>query len=263
MPVQYGSILEEHRAVRERVGLFDLSHMGELYVEGPEAGAALASALVSDPPRLAIGRAHYSMICAPTAGSSTTSSSTGWRRPRFLVVANAGNAAIVSDALAERLKGFKAVLDDRSLATGLPRRPGPPRRRGPRPADGCRPGRPALLRGRRGFGGGRSRPDRADRLHRRGRLRDLRRQRPRPLGCGRSSSMRCGRTTVCRLGWGPATPSGSRPGCRSTATSSIAPRTPTRPVSAGSSSSTSPASSSVVPRSRRSPATDPRGDSSA
>ncbi|MEA2631241.1 MAG: aminomethyltransferase, partial [Chloroflexota bacterium] len=62
MPVQYGSILEEHRAVRERVGLFDLSHMGELYVEGPEAGAALASALVSDPPRLAIGRAHYSMI---------------------------------------------------------------------------------------------------------------------------------------------------------------------------------------------------------
>ncbi|HEX7471622.1 MAG TPA: hypothetical protein VF323_00955, partial [Candidatus Limnocylindrales bacterium] len=41
MPVQYGSILEEHRAVRERAGLFDLSHMGELFVEGPEAGAAL------------------------------------------------------------------------------------------------------------------------------------------------------------------------------------------------------------------------------
>ena len=39
MPVQYSSIIEEHRAVRERVGLFDLSHMGELYVEGPEAGA--------------------------------------------------------------------------------------------------------------------------------------------------------------------------------------------------------------------------------
>ena len=39
MPVQYTSILDEHRAVRERVGLFDLSHMGELLVEGPEAGA--------------------------------------------------------------------------------------------------------------------------------------------------------------------------------------------------------------------------------
>ena len=64
MPVQYGSIIEEHRTVRERVGLFDLSHMGELYVEGPEAGPALAAALVSDPPSLAIGRAQYSMICA-------------------------------------------------------------------------------------------------------------------------------------------------------------------------------------------------------
>ena len=39
MPVQYGSIIEEHRAVRTTAGLFDLSHMGELYVEGPEAGA--------------------------------------------------------------------------------------------------------------------------------------------------------------------------------------------------------------------------------
>ena len=119
MPVQYGSILEEHRAVRERVGLFDLSHMGELYVEGPEAGAALASALVSDPPRLAIGRAHYSMICAADGGIIDDLIVYRLAEARFLVVANAGNAAIVSDALAERLKGFKAVLDDRSLATGL------------------------------------------------------------------------------------------------------------------------------------------------
>ena len=57
MPVQYGSIIDEHRTVRERVGLFDLSHMGELYVEGPKAGLALASALISDPPSLAVGRA--------------------------------------------------------------------------------------------------------------------------------------------------------------------------------------------------------------
>jgi aminomethyltransferase len=119
MPVQYGSILEEHRAVRERVGLFDLSHMGELYVEGPEAGAALASALVSDPPRLAIGRAHYSMICAPDGGIIDDLIVYRLAEARFLVVANAGNASIVSDALAERLKGFKAVLDDGSLATGL------------------------------------------------------------------------------------------------------------------------------------------------
>jgi aminomethyltransferase len=119
MPVQYGSIIEEHRTVRQTVGLFDLSHMGELYVEGPEAGAALASALVSDPPSLAVGRAQYSMMCVPDGGIVDDLIVYRLAEERFLVVANAGNAPIVSDALAERLKGFSAVLDDRSLATGL------------------------------------------------------------------------------------------------------------------------------------------------
>ena len=119
MPLQYSSIIAEHRAVRERVGLFDLSHMGELHIEGPDAGPALAAALVTDPPRLAIGRAHYSMICAPSGGIIDDLIVYRLAASRFLVVANAGNAAIVSDALAERLEGFKAVLDDRSLATGL------------------------------------------------------------------------------------------------------------------------------------------------
>jgi aminomethyltransferase len=119
MPLQYGSIMEEHRAVRERVGLFDLSHMGELHVEGPDAGAALAAALVTDPPSLAIGRAHYSMICAPSGGIIDDLIVYRLAESRFLVVANAGNAAIVSDTLAERLERFKAVLDDRSLATGM------------------------------------------------------------------------------------------------------------------------------------------------
>jgi aminomethyltransferase len=119
MPVQYGSILEEHRAVRERVGLFDLSHMGELHVEGPDAGAALAAALVTNPPSLAIGRAQYSMICMPDGGVIDDLIVYRLAESRFLVVANAGNAATVSDTLAERLGRFKAVLDDRSLATGL------------------------------------------------------------------------------------------------------------------------------------------------
>ena len=119
MPVQYTSILEEHRAVRERVGLFDLSHMGELFVDGPEAGAGLARALVSDPPALAVGRAQYSMICAPSGGVMDDLIVYRLGEGSFLVVANAGNAEVVSDALAERLAGARAVLDDRSLATGL------------------------------------------------------------------------------------------------------------------------------------------------
>jgi aminomethyltransferase len=119
MPVQYTGILEEHRAVRERAGLFDLSHMGELFVEGPDAGAALAAALVSDPPSLAVGRAHYSMICNANGGIIDDLIVYRLAPERFLVVANAGNAHIVSDELAERLEGFGAVLDDRSLATAL------------------------------------------------------------------------------------------------------------------------------------------------
>jgi aminomethyltransferase len=119
MPVQYTSILDEHRAVRERVGLFDLSHMGELFVEGPEAADALARAVVTDPRALAEGRAQYSMLCAPDGGVLDDLIVYRLAEDRFMVVANASNAGIVSDALAERLAGSRAVLDDRSLATGL------------------------------------------------------------------------------------------------------------------------------------------------
>jgi aminomethyltransferase len=119
MPIQYGGILDEHRAVRSAAGLFDLSHMGELVVEGPEAGAGLAAALITDPPALAVGRAHYSMICADDGGILDDLIVYRLAEDRYMVVANASNARTVSDALAERLAGFRAVLDDQSLATGL------------------------------------------------------------------------------------------------------------------------------------------------
>jgi aminomethyltransferase len=119
MPLQYSGILEEHRAVRGRAGLFDLSHMGELFVEGPEAAAALAHALTTDPASLKVGRAHYSMICFPEGGILDDLIVYRLADERFMVVANASNASAVSDALAERLGGFGVVLDDRSLATAL------------------------------------------------------------------------------------------------------------------------------------------------
>jgi len=119
MPVQYRGIIEEHRAVRERAGLFDLSHMGELFIEGPSAGDALAAAVVSDPRTLSIGRAQYSMLCAEDGGIIDDLIIYRLAEQRFLVVANAGNAAIVSEALADRLEGWDAVLDDRSMATSL------------------------------------------------------------------------------------------------------------------------------------------------
>jgi aminomethyltransferase len=93
--------------------------MGELLIEGPDAGDALATALVTDPPSLAVGRAHYSMICAPNGGIIDDLIVYRLAEDRFMVVANAANAQVVSEAFGERLRGSRAVLDDQSLATGL------------------------------------------------------------------------------------------------------------------------------------------------
>ena len=119
MPVQYSGILEEHRAVRQRVGVFDLSHMGEVWVSGSGAGAGLAAALVTDPPRHPEGRAHYSMICAPDGGIIDDLIVYRLAADRFMVVPNASNREVVVAELRERLAGHDAALDDASLRTSL------------------------------------------------------------------------------------------------------------------------------------------------
>ena len=119
MPVQYSGILDEHRAVRQRAGLFDLSHMGELFVSGPAAADGLASALITDPPALAVGRAHYSMICAEDGGIIDDLIVYRLSAERFLVVPNASNREVVAAALQERLASLDATVEDASLRTGL------------------------------------------------------------------------------------------------------------------------------------------------
>src|SRR5438093_10413084 len=66
MPVQYAGIIEEHRAVRSAVGLFDVSHMGEFEVDGPGALDALQRLTTNDVAALAIGQVQYSLLCYPT-----------------------------------------------------------------------------------------------------------------------------------------------------------------------------------------------------
>ena len=68
MPVQYRSILEEHKAVRRAAGLFDVSHMGEVDVRGPEAGKFLNHLVTNDVAKLYPGRVLYSPMCYPTGG---------------------------------------------------------------------------------------------------------------------------------------------------------------------------------------------------
>ncbi len=119
MPVQYTGIVEEHRSVRSAAGLFDLSHMGELWVSGPQAPEALAYALVTDPSRLAVGRAHYSMICAADGGIVDDLIVYRVAQDRFLVVPNAGNATTVASELDARFARFEVTLDDASRRTAL------------------------------------------------------------------------------------------------------------------------------------------------
>jgi aminomethyltransferase len=123
MPLKYSSELAEHRAVRNSAGLFDLSHMGEVWVTGPEAGQFLDYALVGKLSAVAEGRAKYSLICNPDGG--IIDDLIIYRRPtgadgdRYLVVPNAGNAPTVAAELAERAKDFDVTVEDASAETSL------------------------------------------------------------------------------------------------------------------------------------------------
>lgn len=119
MPLRYTSDLAEHRAVRDAAGLFDLSHMGEIHLTGPQAGAALDHALVGRASAITVGRARYSMICAEDGAVLDDLITYRLGDEHFLVVANAGNAVRVARELVQRAAGFDAVVDDRSEATAL------------------------------------------------------------------------------------------------------------------------------------------------
>ena len=128
MPLKYSSELAEHHAVRKAAGIFDLSHMGEVWVTGPDAAAFLDYALVGKISAMAVGKAKYSLICNGDGG--IIDDLITYRRPahadaaqgstdRFLVVPNAGNAKVVAAELAQRAAGFDVAVDDVSAETSL------------------------------------------------------------------------------------------------------------------------------------------------
>ena len=127
MPVQYVSILDEARTVRTAVGLFDLSHMGELHVAGPDGLAFLREAVVTDPATLAIGQAQYSMLCEPSGGVVDDLIVYRVAEGEYLVVCNAANrdadVAHLRELLARR--SLRVAFEDRSDATGLVAPQGP------------------------------------------------------------------------------------------------------------------------------------------
>jgi aminomethyltransferase len=93
MPVQYTSISDEHVAVRRHVGVFDVSHMGEVETRGPDAERFLQRVMSNDVQRLAEGGAQYSVMCRDDGGVLDDLFTYRLAEDRFLTVTNAANRA--------------------------------------------------------------------------------------------------------------------------------------------------------------------------
>ncbi|HSF07670.1 MAG TPA: glycine cleavage system aminomethyltransferase GcvT [Methylomirabilota bacterium] len=91
MPVQYTSIIEEHRTVRNAVGLFDVSHMGEFEVEGPQALAAVQHLTTNDAAALETGQVQYSLLCYPDGGIVDDLTLYRLGPERYMMTVNASN----------------------------------------------------------------------------------------------------------------------------------------------------------------------------
>src|SRR5437899_10201953 len=110
MPVQYSGILEEHAAVRERVGIFDISHMGEFLVAGPNAERALNDLLTNDLTRIAVGQAQYTLLCNEQGGIIDDLIAYRVEPSVFLLIVNASN--IEKDFTWMNARASKAVVFD-------------------------------------------------------------------------------------------------------------------------------------------------------
>lgn len=91
MPVQYGSIIEEHNAVRQRAGIFDVSHMGEILVLGANSGSFIQKLIVNDINNLSIGQVRYSPMCYDDGGTVDDVLVYRLDTDSYLLVVNAAN----------------------------------------------------------------------------------------------------------------------------------------------------------------------------
>src|SRR5688572_4845244 len=116
LPVQYSGILDEHEAVRTKVGVFDVSHMGEVIVRGKDAVELLQKSTCNDVSKLADGRAQYNGLLYPTGGFVDDILIYRMAADDYFVVVNASNSDKDFEWLVETAKGMdvdvKNVSDD-------------------------------------------------------------------------------------------------------------------------------------------------------
>ncbi|MDE0652506.1 MAG: glycine cleavage system aminomethyltransferase GcvT [bacterium] len=110
MPLQYQGTVREHEAVRRRVGVFDVSHLGRAWLRGPRAGALLRSVTTFDVTTLDVGRAHYSLYCNDAGGIDDDVFVYHLPGERWLIVHNAANAT-------QDFERLRSVADDAEEVT--------------------------------------------------------------------------------------------------------------------------------------------------
>jgi glycine cleavage system T protein (aminomethyltransferase) len=119
MPVQYPTgIRAEHQAVREAVGLFDVSHMGEFRVSGPDALALVQGIAVNDASTLAVGQVQYSAMCAEDGGIVDDLTVLRFA-DHFILVVNASRRPQDWAFVSRHAEGLDVILEDRSDELGL------------------------------------------------------------------------------------------------------------------------------------------------
>jgi aminomethyltransferase len=118
MPVSYSGIIEEHLAVRNSAGIFDLSHMGEFEISGPNALATLERAFTNSAARLKDGQAQYTIMCTETGGTIDDLIVYRLGPERYMLCVNASNIDADREWIVE-LNGGRAHFEDVSDATAL------------------------------------------------------------------------------------------------------------------------------------------------
>ena len=114
LPVQFTGIMEEHEAVRTRVGVFDVSHMGEITVKGPQALELLQRTTSNDVAKLGDGRIHYNGLLYPTGGFVDDILVYRMAADDYFVVVNASNTDKDFEWLLEQAKGLDADVQNLS-----------------------------------------------------------------------------------------------------------------------------------------------------
>jgi aminomethyltransferase len=112
MPVSYAGVREEHTAVREDVGVFDVSHMGEVETTGPGAADLLGRVLSNDVSKIELGGAQYSCLCREDGGILDDLFTYRLGDDRYLTVTNASNRDTDFAWIAEHASGFDAEVRD-------------------------------------------------------------------------------------------------------------------------------------------------------